>query len=81
MIISKRLNDVDVMYGNELDVCNYCLNEELRKSETKNIDEIRRNMRGRLSGHKLYKLTGYKEVCICKHHLEKILEEVNKIDA
>ena len=77
-IINNVDNPLDVKFGLESDVCYYCLKEYYDSLNPETIDVIvaRENLKGRLTGKKIWKNKGANNIVICPEHLQKIYKEV-----
>ena len=78
--MTKLENNLNVEFANENDVCDFCLMEEsIAREDTLAVStvDLKKKLAGKLTGQKILKLRPV-NIVICKNHLEKILQEINK---
>ena len=79
-LMTKLENNLNVEFANENDVCDFCLMEEsIAREDTLAVStvDLKKKLAGKLTGQKILKLRPV-NIVICKNHLEKILQEINK---
>lgn len=77
-ILEKEIDELDVDFGKEPDVCLYCVKDLLKsvEPENNNIVYAEKELRGKLVGQRIYR-NKRRNLVICADHLKKIAEKVN----
>ena len=77
-LLEKEIDELDVDFGKEPDVCLYCVKDLLKnvELENNNIVYAEKELRGKLVGQRIYR-NKRRNLVICADHLKKIVEKVS----
>lgn len=80
-LLEKEIDELDVDFGKEPDVCLYCVKDLLKnvELENKNIVYAEKELRGKLVGQRIYR-NKRRNLVICADHLKKIVEKVCSVE-